>query len=69
MKWKKVVTRVQIWQFVVSFLLSGVFLWMHFAGGGCEGMSGWLFNAGFNASLLVLFLNFQAKAYRERKRD
>lgn len=64
-RWKRLVTQVQIWQFVISFAMSAVFLWMHFASGGCQGMSGWLFNAAFNASLLVLFLNFHAKAYGE----
>ncbi|XP_074556956.1 fatty acid elongase 3-like [Curcuma longa] len=67
-KWKRAVTELQIAQFVFSFLVSGVFLWYHFAGGGCEGMRGWLFNAAFNASLLALFVDFHLKAYKEAKK-
>ncbi|XP_078155350.1 uncharacterized protein LOC144551306 [Carex rostrata] len=66
-RWKRVVTEVQIAQFVFSFAASIVFLWYHFAGGGCEGMKGWLFNAAFNASLLFLFLNFHTNAYKGSK--
>ncbi|KAG6516510.1 elongation of fatty acids protein 3-like [Zingiber officinale] len=66
-RWKRAVTELQIAQFVFSFLVSGVFLWYHFAGGGCEGMRGWLFNAAFNASLLALFIDFHLKAYKEAK--
>ncbi|KAJ4731050.1 Elongation of very long chain fatty acids protein 5 [Rhynchospora pubera] len=66
-RWKRVVTEVQICQFVFSFAASVVFLWYHFAGGGCEGINGWLFNAVFNASLLILFLNFHTNAYKGRK--
>lgn len=66
-RWKRVVTEVQIWQFVASFGFSVVFLWMHFVGGGCEGMKGWVFNAVFNASLLGLFLKFHAGAYKRKK--
>lgn len=63
--WKKAVTDVQIWQFVVSFVASGGMLYLHFTGGGggCSGMWGWCFNAVFNASLLALFLNFHANTY------
>ncbi|XP_039114816.1 elongation of fatty acids protein 3-like [Dioscorea cayenensis subsp. rotundata] len=67
---KRMVTEVQILQFVVSFGMSLVFLWFHFFDGGCEGMQGWLFNALFNASLLLLFLDFHGKAYGSfKKRD
>ncbi|XP_010916587.1 fatty acid elongase 3-like [Elaeis guineensis] len=62
-QWKRAVTELQILQFVFSFAVSVVFLWYHFAGGGCRGMKGWLFNAVFNASLLALFLNFHNTAY------
>ncbi|KAJ3672954.1 hypothetical protein LUZ60_006328 [Juncus effusus] len=68
-RWKRAVTEVQIGQFVFSFAASLVFLWYHFAGGGCEGMNGWLFNAVFNASLLFLFLNFHTRAYKGSKRN
>ncbi|KAJ0976015.1 hypothetical protein J5N97_017980 [Dioscorea zingiberensis] len=67
-RWKRMVTEVQIWQFVVSFAVSVVFLWFHFVGGGCEGINGWMFNAVFNASLLFLFLDFHGKAYGSIKK-
>ncbi|XP_042471444.1 uncharacterized protein LOC122053458 [Zingiber officinale] len=67
-RWKRAVTELQIAQFVFSFPVSGVFLWYHFTGGGCEGMRGWLFNAAFNASLLALFVDFHLKAYKEAKK-
>ncbi|XP_008802058.2 elongation of fatty acids protein 3-like [Phoenix dactylifera] len=62
-RWKRAVTELQIAQFVFSFAVSVVFLWYHFAGGGCSGMNGWLFNAVFNASLLALFLDFHNTSY------
>lgn len=62
-RWKRAVTRLQITQFVFSFAASVGFLWLHFAGGGCEGMRGWIFNAVFNASLLALFVDFHSAAY------
>ncbi|XP_072972913.1 fatty acid elongase 3-like [Typha angustifolia] len=66
-RWKRAVTEMQIAQFVLSFAVSVVFLWYHFAGGGCEGMKGWLFNAVFNASLLALFFNFHTNAYAGKR--
>ncbi|EMS45747.1 Elongation of fatty acids protein 2 [Triticum urartu] len=62
-RWKRAVTELQILQFLFSFAASVVMLWFHFAGGGCEGMAGWAFNAVFNASLLALFLDFHGAAY------
>lgn len=63
-RWKRAVTEIQIAQFVFSFAVSLVFLWYHFrSAAGCRGMSGWLFNAVFNVSLLALFLNFHTRAY------
>ncbi|CAH9084752.1 unnamed protein product [Cuscuta epithymum] len=68
--WKRVVTNCQIIQFVFSFAISGVMLYFHFTGSGCSGISGWCFNAVFNASLLALFLDFHSKNYRDkRKKD
>ncbi|KAF4347695.1 hypothetical protein G4B88_017877 [Cannabis sativa] len=66
--WKRVVTDCQIVQFVFSFAVSGRMLYLHFFGSGCSGILGWCFNAGFNASLLALFVNFHAKSYASRKR-
>ncbi|XP_057976502.1 elongation of fatty acids protein 3-like [Malania oleifera] len=62
-RWKRAVTDLQIAQFVFSFGVSGVMLYYHVAGGGCSGFRGWCFNALFNASLLVLFLDFHTKNY------
>lgn len=66
-RWKRAVTELQIVQFLFSFAASVVMLWFHFAGGGCEGMAGWAFNAVFNASLLALFLDFHGAAYAAAK--
>ncbi|KAK9104615.1 hypothetical protein Scep_021459 [Stephania cephalantha] len=64
------VTDLQIGQFVFSFLVSVVMLWMHFGGGdgGCSGFWGWVFNAVFNGSLLVLFNDFHKRSYGQSKR-
>ncbi|KAL3693243.1 hypothetical protein R1sor_006894 [Riccia sorocarpa] len=67
--WKKLVTNLQIVQFVFSFVASIGTLWFHFRGEGCSGMGAWLFNAVFNASLLMLFLNFHGRQYRKRQRS
>jgi hypothetical protein len=61
--WKKVVTNVQIVQFVFSFICGVATLWLHFSGPGCAGMYAFSFNLVFNASLLFLFLNFHNKQY------
>ncbi|KAM3693665.1 hypothetical protein ACJW31_07G000600 [Castanea mollissima] len=65
-KWKRLVTNIQIVQFVFSFAISGLMLYHHFTGSGCSGIWGWCFNAVFNASLLALFLDFHAKSYRKK---
>jgi hypothetical protein len=65
--WKKVVTNLQIVQFVFSFVASVATLWLHFKGDGCSGMYAWLFNAFFNVTLLLLFLNFHSKQYGSNK--
>jgi hypothetical protein len=61
--WKKAVTNLQIVQFVFSFVASVATLWLHFKGDGCSGMYAWLFNAFFNVTLLLLFLEFHSKQY------
>ncbi|KDP38885.1 hypothetical protein JCGZ_05042 [Jatropha curcas] len=66
-KWKRLVTDFQIVQFVFSFAVSCLMLYYHFTGLGCSGMWGWCFNAIFNASLLVLFVNFHGKSYAKKK--
>ncbi|XP_042492751.1 elongation of fatty acids protein 3-like [Macadamia integrifolia] len=73
--WKRLVTDFQILQFVFSFGVSMVMLWFHFNGGGggvCCGIWGWCFNAVFNASLMVLFVDFHSRNYagrRKREKD
>ncbi|XP_073123562.1 fatty acid elongase 3-like [Henckelia pumila] len=66
--WKRLVTDCQIIQFVFSFLISGLMLYLHFSGSGCEGILGWCFNAIFNASLLALFLDFHLQNYAKKKK-
>ena len=61
-------TNCQIIQFCFSFLVSLVFLWLHFIRGGCSGFEAWCFNGVFNGSLLFLFLDFHRKNYRGIKR-
>lgn len=61
--WKRLVTKCQIIQFVFSFGVSVVMVYYHFTGLGCSGIWGWCFNAGFNASLLALFVDFHSKNY------
>ncbi|KAL7157273.1 hypothetical protein ABFS83_02G066700 [Erythranthe nasuta] len=67
-RWKRLVTDFQILQFVFSFAVSGWMLRLHFTGSGCEGIRAWCFNAGFNASLLALFVDFHLKNYANKKR-
>ncbi|KAF5733307.1 GNS1/SUR4 membrane family protein [Tripterygium wilfordii] len=66
-KWKRLVTDCQIVQFVFSFAISGRMLYYHFTGSGCSGILGWCFNAVFNASLLLLFVDFHGKSYAKRR--
>ncbi|KAF3435164.1 hypothetical protein FNV43_RR22251 [Rhamnella rubrinervis] len=66
-RWKRVVTDCQIVQFMFSFAVSGWMLYLHFFGSGCSGIWGWCFNAGFNASLLYLFVDFHAKSYKKKR--
>jgi hypothetical protein len=65
--WKKVVTNCQIVQFAFSFAVSIVMVYLHFHGDGCAGFGAWIFNAIFNASLLLLFINFHRQQYREAR--
>ena len=61
--WKRVVTNVQIVQFMFSFVCGVATLGLHYYGPGCAGMAAFWFNLVFNASLLFLFLNFHSKQY------
>mmetsp|Transcript_69839 Transcript_69839/g.221240 ORF Transcript_69839/g.221240 Transcript_69839/m.221240 type:complete len:95 (+) Transcript_69839:204-488(+) len=68
-RWKVVVTNGQIIQFVFSFCTFVPFLVAHFSsargpgGGGCSGFEAVMFNAAFNAALLVLFVSFHRRSY------
>ena len=68
--WKVLVTNGQIVQFVFSFAMSVPMVVRHLAGPGCSGFGAWLFNAVFNAMLLLLFRNFHRETYttKEEKR-
>eukprot|EP01025_Chloroclados_australasicus_P038350 TRINITY_DN39435_c0_g1_i1.p2 TRINITY_DN39435_c0_g1~~TRINITY_DN39435_c0_g1_i1.p2 ORF type:complete len:255 (+),score=4.27 TRINITY_DN39435_c0_g1_i1:162-926(+) len=71
-KWKQFITVFQIIQFVTSFIMLAVTLWMHYIqkrNGGCAGMSALAFNAVFNAILLYLFIDFFFSAYRKKRAD
>ncbi|WCJ29065.1 Elongation of very long chain fatty acids protein 2 [Euphorbia peplus] len=67
-RWKRLVTDIQIIQFVFSFCISGLMVYYHFTGSGCSGLYGWCFNAVFNASLLALFVDFHGKSYAAKRR-
>ncbi|CAE5966353.1 unnamed protein product [Arabidopsis arenosa] len=62
-KWKKLVTNVQIVQFVVGLGLGSGAMLQHYFGSGCSGVWALYFNGVFNASLLALFYNFHSKNY------
>ncbi|XP_010274332.1 PREDICTED: elongation of fatty acids protein 3-like [Nelumbo nucifera] len=61
--WKRLVTDIQIVQFILSFLVSAVMLWYHFMGDGCTGFPIWCISAVISASFLALFLDFRTKNY------
>ncbi len=71
--WKKMVTNLQNVQFLFSFVASVATLWLHFKGrrdgGGWSSMYAWLFNAFFNITLLLLFLNFHSKQYGAKNKS
>ena len=49
-----------------SFACSVPFVVLH-ARRGCSGFRAWAFNAAFNSVLLLLFLDFSRKTYRDKK--
>ncbi|XP_010272831.1 PREDICTED: elongation of fatty acids protein 3-like [Nelumbo nucifera] len=61
--WKRLVTDVQILQFILSFLVSFGMLWYHFTGKGCSGFGSWCVSAFISGSLLFLFYDFHTKTY------
>ncbi|XP_016453718.1 uncharacterized protein LOC107778053 [Nicotiana tabacum] len=62
--WKKLVTDVQIVQFMFCFVCLGAVIYYHLTSEfGCSGIGVWFFTISFNVSLLALFLNFHFKTY------
>ncbi|PHT97892.1 hypothetical protein BC332_33200 [Capsicum chinense] len=63
-RWKKLVTDVQIGQFMFCFVCLGSVMYYHLTSEfGCSGIGVWFFTFSFNVSLLALFLNFHFKTY------
>ena len=54
--WKRWITKLQIVQFATSFCLLCVTASKIYAGAECAGMRSLLFNASFNATLIVQFI-------------
>lgn len=67
-RWKKLVTDVQIGQFMFFFVCLGAVMYYHFTSDqfGCSGIGVWFFTFSFNVSLLALFLNFHFKTYAKK---
>lgn len=70
--WKKFITTGQIVQFTFSFVVSVPFWYVCLTSGRapadtCAGWHAMLFNAAFNAMLLLLFLNFHRQTYKARQ--
>ncbi|KAL8026703.1 hypothetical protein ABFX02_14G046200 [Erythranthe guttata] len=66
--WKRMVTDCQITQFLFGYLISGLMLYLHFAGSGCSGLWFWGLNTLFTTSLLALFINFHLNNYSNKKK-
>ncbi|XP_055819243.1 uncharacterized protein LOC129888011 [Solanum dulcamara] len=63
-RWKKLVTDVQIAQFMFGIVCFGAVMYYHLTSEfGCSGIGVWFFTICFNVSLLALFLNFHFKTY------
>ncbi|XP_021837318.2 uncharacterized protein [Spinacia oleracea] len=66
--WKKMVTDIQITQFVCWFFTSGIALYHHLVKYPCSGpIYAWLFCAFVIISLLFLFLDFYWKTYNYKQ--
>eukprot|EP00756_Hemistasia_phaeocysticola_P064929 Hpha_TRINITY_DN815_c0_g1::TRINITY_DN815_c0_g1_i1::g.195001::m.195001 len=72
--WKRNITRLQIFQFACSFILSVPFVYYatEFTPDGvalrCHGMWTFLLSAGMNASFLFMFVGFFDKTYNKGKK-
>jgi fatty acid elongase 3 len=70
--WKRIITKVQIFQFAISFVLLVITCCHHFgiffAQSTCSGMQALIFNAVFNASLLVQFIGVDKRNARQAEK-
>ncbi|XP_031251262.1 putative elongation of fatty acids protein DDB_G0272012 [Pistacia vera] len=66
-KWKRLVTDIQILQFMSSFINMLIVFFFHFTGSGCSGIWGYCFSMAFISTLLVLFIDFHSKNYNAKK--
>ena len=65
--YKPWITRMQIVQFITSFLLSGIYLWLRWQHAcSSHGDVAFWFSCVCNASFLFLFIQFYQKAYRNK---
>ena len=66
--WKKYLTKLQILQFVVALTMA-ICLWrvhtqsLASGGPGCAGNNAFVVSTGFNATLLLLFVDFHVRSY------
>ncbi|CAN4108087.1 unnamed protein product [Withania somnifera] len=68
-RWKKLVTDVQIGQFIFGLVCLGAAMYYHFTSEfGCSGIGVWFFIFSFDVSLLALFLNFHFKTYAKNSK-
>ncbi|XP_021735945.1 putative elongation of fatty acids protein DDB_G0272012 [Chenopodium quinoa] len=66
--WKRMVTNIQIIQFIFGFFAAGVALYYHLVKYPCSGPKyAWSFGVVFNTSLLYLFVDFYSKSYKNKK--
>lgn len=64
--WKKYVTALQIFQFVMSFVATSIWAYYHFTVG-CSFLRVILFSVAFNGWLLVMFISFFMQSYSKKK--
>ena len=64
---KRLVTQLQIIQFICSFILGFIHFYYHFTTDGCNSFHAFLYAALINASFLILFLNFFRSTYGKKR--
>ena len=71
--WKKYLTKLQILQFIVALVMA-VCLWQAHSksissgGLGCAGNNAFIVSTGFNATLLLLFVDFHIRSYGSKSK-